>query len=448
MSLPIIQQANSWIGFGLGYIIITAIFYSNAWNSKSYPMISTSLFAKDGSVWNQSTVFTPPNFQINQTALAVTGLPAFTGSYVWSGITGSLAIGGLIAHCIFFWGRYVVSSFKHARNKTQPDPHWIAMQRYEEVPWWWYTLLLVLAFFAGLVSVLHGETTLPVWSYLIALISGAIVTPFSTLLFARMGNGITTNQIFKMIAGVINPGRPVANLYFSMWSHDVVATSIYLAMDLKLGQYLKIPPRVMFVIQIWGTIIGSIVNYVVMISVTGAQRKLLLDPIGNNVWSGQNVQALNTDAVAWSLAKEMYGPSGPYFIIPMSLFIGFAVTFVHWLVHKRWPYIGPVRVETVILPIIIQYSGVLSAGVNSTLTSSVIVGLVSQLWLRRRHPGWYREYNYILGGALDGGAQVMVFILTFTVFGASGVSRTFPNWAGNPARGNVDYCNGNGALDR
>ncbi|GLB34388.1 putative class-I aminoacyl-tRNA synthetase family protein [Lyophyllum shimeji] len=35
----------------------------------------------------------------------------------------------------------------------------------------------------------------------------------------------------------------------------------------------------------------------------------------------------------------------------------------------------------------------------------------------------------------------------FAVFGASGVERPFPRWAGNPATGNVDYCNGNGALD-
>jgi OPT oligopeptide transporter protein len=65
----------------------------------------------------------------------------------------------------------------------------------------------------GLISVLRGETTLPVWSYVVALISGTIITPFSTLLYARMGNGIATNQLFKMIAGAINPGRPVANLY-------------------------------------------------------------------------------------------------------------------------------------------------------------------------------------------------------------------------------------------
>ena len=46
-----------------------------------------------------------------------------------------------------------------------------------------------------------------------------------------------------------------------MWSHDVVSTSIGLAGDLKIGQYLKIPPRVMFLSQVWGTILGAIVNY-------------------------------------------------------------------------------------------------------------------------------------------------------------------------------------------
>jgi hypothetical protein len=50
---------------------------------------------------------------------------------------------------------------------------------------------------AGLISVLKGETTLPIWSYIVSLLSSAIVTPFSTLLFARMGNGIVTNQLFK-----------------------------------------------------------------------------------------------------------------------------------------------------------------------------------------------------------------------------------------------------------
>jgi len=33
-----------------------------------------------------------------------------------------------------------------------------------------------------------------------------------------------------------------ASSQFTMWSHDVVGTSIGLASDLKLGQYLKVSP--------------------------------------------------------------------------------------------------------------------------------------------------------------------------------------------------------------
>lgn len=31
-----------------------------------------------------------------------------------------------------------------------------------------------------------------------------------------------------------------------MWSHDVIGSTVHLGGDLKIGQYLKIPPRVMF----------------------------------------------------------------------------------------------------------------------------------------------------------------------------------------------------------
>ena len=63
--------------------------------------------------------------------------------------------------------------------------------------------------------VLKGETTLPWWAYITALVLGGVVTPFSTLLYARLGNGIATNQLMKMVAGAVNPGKPVANLYVS-----------------------------------------------------------------------------------------------------------------------------------------------------------------------------------------------------------------------------------------
>jgi hypothetical protein len=42
-----------------------------------------------------------------------------------------------------------------------------------------------------------------------------VIAPFSNLLNARLGNGIATNLLVKMIAGALHPGKPVANLYVS-----------------------------------------------------------------------------------------------------------------------------------------------------------------------------------------------------------------------------------------
>ncbi len=54
-----------------------------------------------------------------------------------------------------------------------------------------------------------------------------------------------------------------------------------------------------------------------------------------------------------------------------------------------------------------------------------------------------------MAAALDGGTQVLVFILTFAVAGGSGKAVPFPTWAGNPDSGlhNIDYCMVNPAND-
>jgi hypothetical protein len=33
------------------------------------------------------------------------------------------------------------------------------------------------------------------------------------------------------------PGRPIGNMYFAAWSHNVVSGALQLSMDLKLGEY-------------------------------------------------------------------------------------------------------------------------------------------------------------------------------------------------------------------
>jgi hypothetical protein len=77
-----------------------------------------------------------------------------------------------------------------------------------------------------------------------------------------------------------------------------------------------------------------------------------------------------------------------------------------------------------------------------------VIGFVTQFWVRKRYPGWFLKYNYLLAAAISGGTELLVFVTTFAVQGASGTAVQFPAyWGNNFNQGNLDYCMRNPALD-
>lgn len=80
----------------------------------------------------------------------------------------------------------------------------------------------------------------------------------------------------------------------------------------------KLPPRAAFTAQIVGTLFGSVLNFglfyfyteniishvfvlysVLMNSIIDNQRDILLSVEGTNIWSGQQPQQYNSQAIAW-----------------------------------------------------------------------------------------------------------------------------------------------------
>ena len=70
--------------------------------------------------------------------------------------------------------------------------------------------------------------------------------------------------------------------------------------------------------------------------------------------------------------------------------------------------------------VISSFIGLLNVGVNSVTLAWFIGGVISQFYLRKYRPNWFIKYNYVLSAAMDGGTQVMVFILSFAVAGGGG----------------------------
>ncbi|KAF7877421.1 hypothetical protein EAF04_001098 [Stromatinia cepivora] len=440
-SLPLKTQAHSVAGYIVCFAAMLGIYYTNAWDSKAQPFMSTQLRSENGSRYPTGQVFS--DGVLNKTALEEYGNPSLTGSFAYAMFMANAAIGALITHCFVFWGGDVVRAFKSAKAGTYEDPHHAHMAKnYKEAPWWWYIAILIISFVLGLVVVIKENITLPVWAYIVALLLGCFIAPLSNLLYARYGNGIATNNLSKMLAGLMLPGRPVGNMYFAAWSHNVIANTVNLSNDLKLGEYLKIPPRTMFLTQIYGTVLGGFVNYVVMISIINSNRELLATGNGNSSWSGASIQAFNTNAASWALAKELYKSGAKYSIVPLGLVIGAAFVLAHRIVVFFIPKIRGFALTEINMPQFIQYAGYIPYNQSQTcvIFSQVIAGFFTQFYLRNYRPSIFKNYSYLITGAWDGASYTVLFILSFAVFGAGGFAAPFPQWWGNNFNGNYDHC--------
>ena len=88
----------------------------------------------------------------------------------------------------------------------------------------------------------------------------------------------------------------------------------------------------MIATQVYGTVLGGFVNYAVMISIVNANRELLINGNGDSSWSGATMQAYNTNATSWALAKYLYKTGTQYAMVPIGMAIGAAIVALHRIV--------------------------------------------------------------------------------------------------------------------
>lgn len=121
----------------------------------------------------------------------------------------------------------------------------------------------------------------------------------------------------------------------------------------------------------------------------------------------------------------------------ISFILGFFVPIPFYLCHRKWPEAGFNNINATV---ILYYVGYLCAGINSSVMAYFVIGFFSQMYLRKRHPNLCLKYNYLVSAALDGGTSVIVFIMSFALFGAAGNGNNFPMYWGNNLNGNYDRC--------
>ncbi|RDW63662.1 hypothetical protein BP6252_11207 [Coleophoma cylindrospora] len=483
--VPLQTLTNGLIGTVMCVVMFMALYYGNIWQGQDFPFLSQELFNMSGTnatyqaIYDQTLILNPDN-TINDAAVQALGSPWLTSTYVFSLISTNAGFTGNFVH-MFLWNyadikngwsfctlRNIQSIFSLASLKyiltpstyffwrnmgkrteeekqallddPEIDPHYkvIVQNNYDECPSSWYFFAFLASFITVMTCLYIINSTLPWWGVIFAIIVLWILLLFFGAQYAITGFQFNVSTVMQTIAGYCFPRAPVANMYFLVLTYNALQQGQYLLRDLKLAQQTKLSPKCTFTTQIIGCVFGALLNYVMMQSIVKDQTEILLSAEGTAIWSGSQIQSINSNGIAWAMAPEMFSFGQRYQWVSAAYLFGFLLPVPFYIMHKIfpkqwiWSYLN--------MSIIFWYMGYLVVGSNSSVWIYFAIGYLGQWYFRTYRPQQFIKWNYLVSAGMDGGTQVMVFLLSFAVAGASGVARPFPQWWGNNIAGNADRC--------
>jgi hypothetical protein len=189
--------------------------------------------------YNQTAIL-DRNFKVDVAKLDEYGLPYLTSSHAFGMIVRNIGIMASVGHIVLWHWDDVKSAFQllswenvkklahpqninwrfwqhrgHRLSQEEADkicPHYGLMQAYDEVPSWWFAFVWVLSATLGLITSTLAGSTLPWWSFFLALTLSAACLPFFGALSAMFGFMLNVQPLIQMIGAYLLPGMPVANM--------------------------------------------------------------------------------------------------------------------------------------------------------------------------------------------------------------------------------------------
>jgi len=432
---PLASQLSSLSGQVLNYWIILPIMWmTNTLGIKTIGRPLTSrLFFENGTAFDIKTVLLD-DFSVNNTAYDNGPQANMAPLYAMGFMTSFIALAGCVSHIFFFHGTDIWRTWKQVIGSDSEDVHTKMMKAYPEVPQLWYAIFYVImaALSVMVCEVYHLQ--LPWWGLVLALIIGWLLTLPICAMAAITGYATGLNVITELVCGYMLPGKPIANMVFKCYGYMSMYQCMQLLGDLKLGHYMKIPPRAMFVAQFWGTLIGGVFNYITMILIIDSQRAYLSgakqDPSG--LWTGQRVETYWGSGLIYGALgpARMFALDGKYGFVYLGFLIGFVVPGIQWLLSKKYPSIQWSKIN---ISIFAGGMGAFPNGYVNGILGCLITCFVFQYYLFRYHKNWWKKYVMILAAALDTGAAFTGLVIFLFLGGgvSSKMNVTVPSWWGN-----------------
>ncbi|KAI3842410.1 hypothetical protein MKW92_022584 [Papaver armeniacum] len=432
---PFFATVNVAIGYALVVYILTPVAYwgFNLYNAKTFPIFSSHLFTGQGNTYNVSAIVNN-KFEIDALQYAQQGRINLSTFFAVTYGNGFATIAATLTHVGLFHGKEIWEKYRASRKEEKEDIHTRLMKEYKDIPNWWFHLMLGATFVVSLLLCIFAkdEVQMPWWALILACALALFFTLPISIISATTNQTPGLNILTEYLMGLMLPGKPIANVCFKTYGYISMAQALSFLQDFKLGHYMKIPPRSMFLVQLIGTIIAGVINtgtaWYMLNSIQNICQEDLLP--ANSPWTCANDRVFFDASVIWGLAGPMriFGPKGNYAALNW-FFLGGAVAPVFvYAMHTKFK--KHTWIAFVNIPIILQATAVMPPASSVNLSSWIVVGVIFNYFVFRYGRNWWQRYNYVLSAALDAGVAIMSLFIYFAL------SSTTLNWWGTGG----EYC--------
>ncbi|KAK9147220.1 hypothetical protein Scep_005977 [Stephania cephalantha] len=428
LASPWFATVNVACGFFIFMYIITPIaYFFNIYRAKTFPFYSNHLYTANGKRYDVAGI-TDSNFNLDLKAYLRSGPIYISTMFAMSYGIGFGSLPATLVHTFLFYGKEIWQMSTSA-IKGKKDIHSRLMDKYSKVPQWWFLAVLAVNAALALLAVFayKEQVQLPWWGLLLALAIGIIYTLPIGILTATTNQAPGLNVITEYIIGYIYPGRPVANMCFKVYGYISMVQGLSFLSDFKLGHYMKIPPKSMFMAQVLGTLIATIVYlgtaWWLMESIPH-----LCDPDNlpkGSPWTCPMDTVFYDASVLWGLIgpRRIFGPLGTYGAMNWGFLVGAIAPIIVWVFHKAYP--EKKWIPLINMPVVFSATGMIPPASAVNYTTWIFLAFVSGFLVFRYRQEWWRRHNYVLSGGLDAGLAFMG-VVQFLALGSTSI-----DWWGN-----------------
>ncbi|RMZ90899.1 hypothetical protein DV736_g1866, partial [Chaetothyriales sp. CBS 134916] len=411
------------------WVIAPLLYYSNTLFSAYLPILSSAVFDNTGKPYDVSKVLTP-DFLFDKAAYDQYSRVYLPITYVLSYGVQFAGLAALVTHTACWYGHDIwrqsreafankddqkhpfdyiavsaADSFgpdrtlrRHASNGL--DVHNRLMSRYPDAPMTWYLLTCVTMIAIGIFVVEYYPVHLPWYGLILAL-------AITTCLFIPVGIVMAiTNQhsslylICQLICGVVFPGRPVANMVFVTYCYISSAQGVKFSSDLKLGHYMKIPPRLLFKVQMIATLISSVVQIGVL-NWMFANISGICTPYAVNGFNCPLARVHFNGSILWGVVgpQRFFGQGALYRPLVWAFLIGFIAPIIVWLIGRKsrkdsiWRKIN--------LPVLFGSLSWIPPATGLNFSGWAVICFTFNSLIRRRASAWWAKYTMTIWSWMD-----------------------------------------------